>query len=194
VAALSHFRRPLAFATSSMIQAAHVAPAASRCHAVCFVLPLRSGRVECGRAGRRRARQGSTPPSRHVSRALRSRATSRDRRRVPRPSAAPGRVPGTPQPPPKHRPARCARPSGGSARPLALLARRLRSLRSLRPGPQDPALAVSAGAPARVRPCRLPYVAQIPARRLQAVRHQRSEGKRQGLTLPELTSLPRSLP
>ena len=35
-----------------MIQAAHVAPAPSRCHVVCFLPSLRSGPVECGRAGR----------------------------------------------------------------------------------------------------------------------------------------------
>lgn len=31
-----------------MNQAAHVPPAPSRCHAVCFLPPLRSGPVECG--------------------------------------------------------------------------------------------------------------------------------------------------
>ncbi len=105
-----------------MIQAAHVAPAlrfAPIRHAVCFLPPslglLRSGGVRSGRAAAwpvqwpGRKRRGSTPPA-----ALRS-----ARRGVPRPSAAPGRVPVTPQPP--RRAASVAAlwaARGGSARPL----------------------------------------------------------------------------
>lgn len=133
-----------------MIQAAHVAPAPSRCHAVCFLPSLRSGPVDSGRAGRtacaarmpRGTRRSANPRRRRRSCAsLRSAPSRRRPPRVPRPSAAPGRVPGSPQPPPNHG-SRCAWcRGGGSAIPLPLVALRLRSLRSLRPGPHGRALA-----------------------------------------------------
>jgi len=160
--------------TTTRNLAAHVAPAPSRCHAVCCPparcavaalgasaprqalrrKPLRAVRV-LPRRGRRApevsgAERGAPvrpAPARHASTSLRFVPASRARPIVTGGDpAAPGRVPGSPQP----RAAGCAdacRAARGSAIPLASLALRLRSLRSLRPGPPGPALAVPARSP-----------------------------------------------
>jgi hypothetical protein len=146
------------------------------CHVLCLLPRVaQSAGVWSGRAAAsarriaRGTRRGSTPPSRPSRRALRSRRLSRDRRRVPRPSAAPGRVPGSPQPPHKLRPSLRLGPRGGSAIPLPLVALRLRSLRSLRPGPQGPALAGTARLGFVYSAARSPtHFVPLPARTLPA--------------------------
>lgn len=151
------------FATSSMIQAAHAAPAASRCHAVCFLPPLRSGPVSSGRAGRtacarrigRGRRRASSPPSPSFLRSALLRCVT---------SAPADTAPAL----------RCARQAAGLAstaartrQSLALGAARrvgdpapggrpaarlpLPPRRSPRPGPQGPALAVPARSPSLAR-------------------------------------------
>jgi len=108
---------------------------------------VRAGRADgLGARNRARRRRASSPP-RPRSLAL----TSWRRRGVPRPAAPPGRVPTPPQPPPNCG-RRCALGrSGGSAWPLAALARRLASLR-LRSGRLDRAAWPGASRGPRARP------------------------------------------
>ena len=121
------------------------------CHAPCFLPPPRkrdSGPVESNPAGGgmggavARPKRRSANPRRHVHgpRPLRSRLPRRARPMVTGGDpAAPGRLPVTPQPPHEPRPSLRFGPRRRVGAPAPLRSGlRLRSLRSLRPGPRRP--------------------------------------------------------
>jgi hypothetical protein len=159
-------------------------PQAPSCHAVCFLPPLRSGPVGSGRAGRRcvrcsgphetALRQPAPSPSFLHFAALRS-VTS-----APAESA------------PALRCAWCR--GGGSAIPLPLVALRLRSLRSLRPGPHGRALARDRAARLRLL-SRAVTDQHVPLKRLHGRRRHRSALKAAltpSPTVPARRSCPRA--